>query len=619
MNRRRSISTKVILSFVMVVLFQGLVSIAAVTWILSRTANITLDEQLVRTAWLVEKYFNEQAKSLQVKAKLLSGQEKLTGSIRTGNRQGIHRELGLMLYPLGLDAAFVVNSQLEVLDLIGNSNALDIAMKNGIVLGSVEGTGIILTGDGAKMHMWARNPVLNGEEQIGALYAGINLNRSFLTGMEEACNAKILLSLRRSIMVNGHLSDPVFLEYSRRSFADPGQAESGSIEHLVYQLTRFKEYKDLSAVFFLDTELTRSLMLQYTVFSIVFLILVLFVGVVMAVGLYRMSFQKPFASFQQAIRAISRGELSFRAREPGGDEFSELEQEFETMTVNLKRLEERLQISSRMAAVGEMVAGVAHQIRNPLGIMKVSVGILGGAFTPASDPEGKYRKLVDLISGEVDTLSVVINRFLDFTRPLQVRQETVDLAEFLDHSLLMAGLERWPGKSVRVNCPRGLQAWFDPSLMQQVLTNMVQNGLEASGPGGVVELGAWEEPPDPAVPGQAGPPEPAQGTAPAAADRDRDQAEQAATARGAGPGTSPGAGPGVPRGDGHPRVHLMVRDQGCGMDEATRAQVFHPFFTTKNSGTGLGLSIAHRIVEGHGGRIEFTTQAGQGTIFHIVV
>lgn len=563
--RRRSISTKVVLSFVAVVLFQGIVSIVAVTWILSRTASGTLDEQLARTGYLVDKYFYEQSRSLQVKAKLLAGQEKIIGLIHAADYGGIRQELEIMLDPLRLDAAFIVTPSLSLLASGGNQETLAIARSNGITLAPEDGTGIILTGRGSKMQMWALCPIFRQQLRVGTLYASINLDRTFLAGMEEACNARLLLSLRRSIMVNGHLSDPVFLEYTRRSYADPGHAESGQIENLVYRLARFANFKDLSAVFFLDTSAARSLMLQYTVFSVLFLILVLVLGVVMAVGLYRLSFQRPFASFQAAIRAISRGELSFRAKDRGGDEFSELEREFETMTVNLKRLEERLQITSRMAAVGEMVAGVAHQVRNPLAIMKVSAGILGEAFSQANDPDGKYRKLVDMIAGEVDTLSDVITNFLDFTRPLQVHREAVDVAAFLAHAVEVLPVERFTGVSVLTDCPPGLPNWsFDRGLIHQVLANLLVNACEAAPPGSAVRLTASLRQPE-------------------------------------------------------NRLVVEVADQGPGMEEAVAAQVFNPFFTTKSSGNGLGLSIAHRIVESHGGAIELDTAPGAGTRFRVVL
>jgi len=283
----------------------------------------------------------------------------------------------------------------------------------------------------------------------------------------------------------------------------------------------------------------------------------------MAIALYRLSFQKPFASFQQAIRSISHGELSFRARDPGGDEFSELEREFETMTVNLKKLEERLQITSRMAAVGEMVAGVAHQIRNPLGIMKVSAGILGEAFSAENDPAGKYRKLVGMISGEIDTLSEVISRFLDFTRPLQVRPEPVEVAPFLAHAIELLGAYPAAAVAIEMDCPSGLVASFDRSLIQQVVGNLLMNAIDASQPGQAVRI--------------------------------------------------------VARRLDSGKLDLRVSDQGGGMSEAVRSQVFHPFFTTKNSGTGLGLSIVHRIVEAHGGSVELQTAIGQGSSFHLVI
>jgi signal transduction histidine kinase len=244
------------------------------------------------------------------------------------------------------------------------------------------------------------------------------------------------------------------------------------------------------------------------------------------------------------------------------------------MTRNLSKLEGELQISSRMAAVGEMVAGVAHQIRNPLAIMKVSAEMIKDAATApkgAKKPRdgGNIPLLVDMIVSEIDSLGAVVSKFLDFTKPLRVKSEEVLVSDFLARAVSLLPLAQYPGRSVRVETASGAErAAFDRRLMEQAVCNLAANALHASPEGGEVLI----------------------------------RAERCPAAEGA-----PGS------------FRIIVRDRGAGMSDEVRSQLFHPFFTTKSEGTGLGLSIVHRIVEEHGGYIEVKTELGVGTEFAIVL
>ena len=545
-----------------VVLFQGIVSTITAVFIIWRATTASLEDQLDRSGRLVERYFTEAAENLSVKAELLAGHQVLLDDLLHRRRDSLSHELTLFLAPLDVDAALIADADLVTVATGGSRELVGAATKANLLLSYNTGGRIVFIPSGNKLHMWSLYPIHRGSGTLGILAVGINCDKVFLSRIEEFSNASLILSYRKATMIEGHMSDSVFLEYARRAYAEPGQAESGLIESLSYRMLRFERFKDLTAVYFLDNAEAGVLIFQYTASAVLILLLILGAAIGTAFWLYRISFHKPFLKFQEAVRTIAAGDLSFRAQRVPRDEFGDLEREFEVMTANLKKLEGELQLSSRMAAVGEMVAGVAHQIRNPLGVMKVSTDLLRDYFSAERDPEGNYRHLVEMVGDEIDSLSVLISHFLDFTRPLHIDKEDIDIGKLVRHTIDMVPPEKRRGLEVRVQIEdEPLVRSVDAPLVQQVLVNLIINALEASSPGQTVEVNA------------------------------------------------------APQGDRG--LVLTVRDQGGGIAEADQDNLFHPFFTTKQDGTGLGLSIVHRIVEGLGGTIEFATNPGEETLFTV--
>lgn len=227
-----------------------------------------------------------------------------------------------------------------------------------------------------------------------------------------------------------------------------------------------------------------------------------------------------------------------------------------------RRLEEQLERSSRMAAMGEMAAGVAHQIRNPIAIMKVSAGMLQ-ADGVGSAARTEDRKLADVIVNEIDNLDHVVSNLLTFTRPIVLNSEERSIREVIDDAIRLVPLYQYPGSRVDVRV-HGQSVYFpvDKSILEQVIANLVQNGLEAMPDGGTVHVRSFP--------------------------RDNE-------------------------------LWIEVEDGGTGIDEETAKQIFMPFFTTKDRGTGLGLSIVHRLIEQHGGSIDVHSREGAGTLFRIVL
>jgi signal transduction histidine kinase len=184
------------------------------------------------------------------------------------------------------------------------------------------------------------------------------------------------------------------------------------------------------------------------------------------------------------------------------------------------------------------------------------------------------RPLIDMIVSEIDSLGAIVSKFLDFTKPLKVRSEEVDIAEFLARATSLIPMGQYAGRTLRTELVPGAEsASFDRRLMEEAVRNLVTNALAATEPGGEVLVGAERQP---------------------------------------GAGRAPGSG------DGRGVFRIFVKDTGPGISDEVRSQLFHPFFTTKSDGTGLGLSIVHRIAEEHGGSVEVRSGPGQGTVFTIV-
>ncbi|MEW5814505.1 MAG: ATP-binding cassette domain-containing protein [Spirochaetota bacterium] len=238
-----------------------------------------------------------------------------------------------------------------------------------------------------------------------------------------------------------------------------------------------------------------------------------------------------------------------------GRNYAEIEKE----DTNLKELE-KLLISSRLAAVKEMAAGVAHQIRNPLGIIKVSAEMLRDDFKVLNNQEN-YHKIINTLINKVNTLNQLVSNFLDFARPPKLNRTLCSVRELLEASLASLPLDKFPGVKISLLMQEGtLEFSLDRNLMEQVIANLVINAVQASVPAGKVEIRTRLE---------------------------------------------------------NNHLCIEVQDWGCGLDEEIRKQIFNPFFTTKTSGTGLGLSIVHRIVELHNGSIKVKSASGKGSTFQI--
>jgi two-component system sensor histidine kinase HydH len=263
-----------------------------------------------------------------------------------------------------------------------------------------------------------------------------------------------------------------------------------------------------------------------------------------------------------------------------------------------QRLQRELRMRERLATVGELAAGVAHEIRNPLAGISSSAQVLLTRFEPRDDRQKFCRVIID----QVDRLDHIITSLLKFARPPEPRLKLARLEEVVQRILRLEA-ERLADLKITTQtrfATRMPALYIDPGLIEQVLLNLVVNAEQAMAAGGTltIELGVATKRDRPA-PRSVGRRE---------ADA-REHAERAAQAP-AAPG-APGAMP--PATPARRVARLRLIDTGVGIPREVVPRLFDPFFTTKAGGTGLGLSISQSILQEHGGVISIASREGRGT------
>jgi two-component system, NtrC family, sensor histidine kinase HydH len=246
------------------------------------------------------------------------------------------------------------------------------------------------------------------------------------------------------------------------------------------------------------------------------------------------------------------------------ERYQRLATELAEMNLQLEQAQADARRSERLAALGQLSAGLAHEIRNPLGIIKGSAEMLNRNLA-AADPLSS--ELAGYISGEVNRLNSLVARFLDFARPLPLERRPADVAPIIERALKSAR-EQYPNAAVRIERnfrPDAPLLALDEAMAEQVFLNLAVNAIEAMGEAG----GALTVTVRPA------------------------------------------------ESDGRAGAEIEFRDTGPGVAEAMREQIFNPFVTTKKTGVGLGLSIVSKIVDEHSGTIRLDPSSGGGACFRL--
>jgi len=256
-------------------------------------------------------------------------------------------------------------------------------------------------------------------------------------------------------------------------------------------------------------------------------------------------------------------------------------------------MEADLTRSERLAAVGELSANIAHEIRNPLASISGSIQIL----MSESNVDGESARLMGIVARETDRLDHLITDFLSYARPAPTVRRPVEVDRLFSDLIDMIELTLPDNIKLKIDIKPGHWLDADANQLSQMLWNLCLNALQAMPEGGQlgISVGTWYEDSTQAAPASFR----KESTEVSAADSG--ESNQQAGAMDARVGW----------------LEIKISDTGCGISDQILADIFEPFFTTKQQGTGLGLSTVHRIVENHGGELQLESQPGEGTVFQI--
>ncbi|WP_026259796.1 two-component system sensor histidine kinase NtrB [Desulfobacter curvatus] len=237
-----------------------------------------------------------------------------------------------------------------------------------------------------------------------------------------------------------------------------------------------------------------------------------------------------------------------------------LSMQLRTAKKDLKIAQEHLKRVEKMAAVDEIVSGIAHEIKNPLASLSGSIQMLREDMAPT----GENDKLMQIVLRETERLKQIVTDIRLIAKPGRTNAELINLAKAIDDvKILFDNTPDWHGRiNIDTQLERDLHVFMDAVHLQQILWNLIKNAAESIEEKGKITISLYS-----------------------------------------------------PR---HKRIYLTVRDTGIGIDQKNAPHIFDPFYTTKSDGTGLGLSIIHRIVDTYDGMIDFESIPGKGTVFTLI-
>ena len=226
---------------------------------------------------------------------------------------------------------------------------------------------------------------------------------------------------------------------------------------------------------------------------------------------------------------------------------------------SVRRIENEIELSHRLAAIGRLASGVGHEVKNPINAIVVHLELLRQKLQEADPTTQRH---MDVIGSELQRLDRVVQMLVDFTRPVELRLSDLDLCRLVDDVSQLAAPDA-ERHSVRIerNLPgEPLPVRGDSDLLKQALLNVVLNGVQAMSEGGTLRITAARE---------------------------------------------------------DDELVIEVRDQGAGIPEEIRDKIYNLYFTTKKTGTGIGLAMTYKVMQLHHGSVDFESADGQGTIFRL--
>ncbi|MEW6127738.1 MAG: ATP-binding protein [Acidobacteriota bacterium] len=277
-------------------------------------------------------------------------------------------------------------------------------------------------------------------------------------------------------------------------------------------------------------------------------------------------FTRPIQELASAARRVADSQLDFRVNVFRNDEVGQLAETFNEMIDGLKHkreLEEKLNQAERAAVIGRLTQSVAHEIRNPLNVINLSIDLVRNKFAPADDQQrGQFTRLLSSIKDEIVRLNRMVSDLLNYGRPANLAVHTFDMRSLVDETIALIRPQA-DDQSVEIqldedNLPAEVNG--DREKLKSCLSNIAINALQAMPSGGSLMAS-------------------------------------------------------VHKMNGH--VEVKIADTGTGISEENLNKIFEPYFSTKQTGFGLGLAVTKKIIEEHQGTIDVQSEIGLGTTFSV--
>jgi len=292
--------------------------------------------------------------------------------------------------------------------------------------------------------------------------------------------------------------------------------------------------------------------------------LVFGLGITLAIFLSWM-YTKPIHNVVNAARTVAAGDLTSELRTDRKDEIGELTQTFNFMVQKLREqraLEEKLREAEHLSGIAQLAKGIAHEIRNPLNFISLSIDHLRKKYVPQrAEEKEQFESLIISIKHEIQRLNKLVGDFLDYGKPLRLNLREMDMVGLIDEviALVRAKAEK---DDIRIDYHTGeLPALLiDPELIKTCIFNVILNAFQAMPEGGDLTVTTKET---------------------------------------------------------NGKAFVIVSDTGIGVSRENLQKLFDPFFSTKSTGLGLGLAMTKRVVEEHGGKVDFQSVEGEGSTITI--
>lgn len=295
-------------------------------------------------------------------------------------------------------------------------------------------------------------------------------------------------------------------------------------------------------------------------------ILVFGIGMILTVFLAK-SYTKPIEDVVRVAQSVAAGNLNHELNTDRKDEIGKLAQSFNFMVERLRErrgLEEKLRKAEHLAGIGQFATSIAHEIKNPLNFISLSIDLIREKYKPADNATQKnFESMILNIKNEIQRVSRFAESFLEYGRPLELNRRMTDMNRLLEDVIsLVTAKAQMENIEIRKSGESLPELFVDPEFIKTCLYNIILNAFQAMPMGGTLSV----------------------------TTRKQDSS-----------------------------FLVIIEDTGIGIPEDRISRVFDPFFTTKTSGLGLGLALTKRVIEEHKGKVEIKSVEGRGTTFTVTL